>query len=71
MTTLGFKGHIYVTVSVDIAASHYEANHTLNNHWLPIASVVKDIQEAICCLQRSCHKGSPVDLVSLGLKQQQ
>ena len=70
MMTLGFKGHIYVRISVGIGASRYGANHIIHNHWLPIASVVKDIQEAICCMQLSCHKCSPADLVPLGLKQQ-
>ena len=47
----GFKGHIYVRVSVGIGASCYGANHTIHNYLLPIASFVKDIQEAICCMQ--------------------
>ena len=51
MTNLEFKGHINARVSVGIGASCYGANHTIHNYLLPIASVVKDIQEAICCMQ--------------------
>ena len=51
MTTRGFKGHICVRVCVGIGASCYGANHTIHNYLLPIASFVKDIQEAICCMQ--------------------